>query len=296
MDYPLVLETDFRDLILVSRGKVRDIYDLGDRLLIVVTDRLSAFDCVFPNPIPNKGVVLNRMSEYWFENTRDIIRNHLITSDVSKYPEELQDYTDILGGRSMIVEKAKPLPVECIARGYLAGSGFKEYEKTGAVCGVELPPGLLNSGRLPQPIFTPSTKTGEGHDINISFEKTVELIGEEKAGKIRDATLAIFGKASKHLEGKGILLADTKFEFGEVDGEIILIDEALTPDSSRFWPKDDYKPGRNQRSFDKQYVRDYLETLDWDKTPPAPPLPPEIVAETSRKYMRALELIAGIHL
>ena len=296
MDYPLVLETDFRDLKLVSRGKVRDIYDLGDRLLIVVTDRLSAFDCVFPNPIPNKGVVLNRMSEYWFENTRDIIRNHLITSDVSKYPEELQDYTDILGGRSMIVEKAKPLPVECIARGYLAGSGFKEYEKTGAVCGVELPPGLLNSGRLPQPIFTPSTKTGEGHDINISFEKTVELIGEEKAGKIRDATLAIFGKASKHLEGKGILLADTKFEFGEVDGEIILIDEALTPDSSRFWPKDDYKPGRNQRSFDKQYVRDYLETLDWDKTPPAPPLPPEIVAETSRKYMRALELIAGIHL
>jgi len=290
----LVLETDFPDLKLAGRGKVRDIYDLGDKLLIVTTDRISAFDVIMNEGIPDKGYVLTQISAFWFRQMEDIIPNHIISTDVAEFPAECRKYTDILEGRSMLVKKASPLPVECIVRGYLSGSGWKDYKATGAVCGIKLPAGLLESDRLPGPIFTPSTKAELGeHDMNISFEKTVELVGDEIAGKIRDVTIAIYNKARDIADTKGIIIADTKFEYGIFNDELIIIDECMTPDSSRFWPKDGYKPGGPQPSFDKQFLRDYLETLDWNKSAPAPPLPEEIVRKTGEKYMEALVRLTG---
>ncbi|MBI1920056.1 MAG: phosphoribosylaminoimidazolesuccinocarboxamide synthase [Geobacter sp.] len=290
----LVLETNFPDLKLAGRGKVRDIYDLGDKLLIVTTDRISAFDVIMNEGIPDKGFVLTQISAFWFRQMEDIIPNHIISTDLAEFPAECQKYADILEGRSMLVKKAKPLPVECIVRGYLSGSGWKDYKTTGAVCGIKLPAGLVESDRLPEPIFTPSTKADLGeHDLNISFEQTVALVGEEIAGKIRDITIAIYKKARDIAATKGIIIADTKFEYGLFDGELIIIDECMTPDSSRFWPKDGYQPGGPQPSFDKQFLRDYLETLDWNKTAPAPPLPEEIVRKTGEKYMEALVRLTG---
>lgn len=292
----IVMRTDFEGVKPPSRGKVRDIYDLGDRLLLVASDRISAFDVVLPEGIPGKGRVLNTISEYWFGQTADIVPNHLLSTDVEDYPEEFRKYREALEGRSMLVMKTRPLPVECIVRGYVAGSGWKEYRSNGSICGIQLPPGLLESSRLDIPIFTPSTKAEEGtHDENISFEKAAELLGKELAEKVREVSIALYSRARDIAEKKGIIIADTKFEFGidETSGELILIDEALTPDSSRFWPMDEYKPGGPQKSFDKQFVRDYLESLDWDKKPPAPSLPPDIVRKTSEKYKEALERLAG---
>jgi len=288
----LVLSTDIPELALAARGKVRDIYDLGDALLIVTTDRISAFDVIMNEGIPGKGEVLTQISAHWFRLMEDIIPNHLIATDVREFPAVCANYADILEGRSMLVKKARPLPVECIVRGYLAGSGWKEYQKTGAVCGITLPSGLSESSRLDEPIFTPSTKAELGdHDENIPFEKMVELCGEDIAEKARKATLDIYRKAREIADSRGLIIADTKFEFGICDGELIIIDECLTPDSSRFWPKDGYCPGCSQPSFDKQFLRDYLETLDWDKTAPPPPLPEEIVRKTAEKYREALERI-----
>lgn len=292
----IVMRTDFEGVKPPSRGKVRDIYDLGDRLLLVASDRISAFDVVLPEGIPGKGRVLNTISEYWFGQTADIVPNHLISTDVGDYPEKFRNYREVLEGRSMLVKKTKPLPVECIVRGYVAGSGWKEYKSIGSICGITLPPGLLESSRLNKPIFTPSTKAEEGtHDENISFEKAAEILGNELAGKVRDASIALYSRAREIAEKKGIIIADTKFEFGidQTSGELILIDEALTPDSSRFWPMDEYKPGGPQKSFDKQFVRDYLESLDWDKKPPAPSLPPDVVRKTSEKYKEALERLTA---
>jgi phosphoribosylaminoimidazole-succinocarboxamide synthase len=279
---------------LVQKGKVRDIYDLGDSLLMVATDRLSAFDVVMPDPIPEKGRVLTQISLYWYEQMRSVIDNHLITADVEEYPEVLKPHAEALRGRSMIVKKAEPLKIECVVRGYISGSGWKSYKKDGTVCGIKLPDGLQESDRLPEPLFTPSTKADVGdHDINISFEEAVEIVGREMAEKARDVSLAIYRKGGEIAAEKGIIIADTKFEFGMCEGELILIDEVLTPDSSRFWPKNSYKPGGAQESFDKQFVRDYLETLQWDKTPPGPSIPQEILDRTSAKYVEALELFAG---
>ncbi|MFH0862455.1 MAG: phosphoribosylaminoimidazolesuccinocarboxamide synthase [Candidatus Altiarchaeota archaeon] len=278
---------------LKSRGKVRDVYDLSDHLLIVATDRISAFDSILPNGIPLKGEVLNKLSAYWFQSTKGIVENHMLSIDVDALPEELQRHKAILEGRSMLVERARPLPVECVARGYLSGSGWKEYQRSGRICGIRLPGGLVESDRLPEPIFTPTTKAETGHDLNITFEDVVRLIGGENAHKIREHTLELYESARKSVEGKGIIIADTKFEFGLKDGELLLIDEALTPDSSRFWPMDQYRPGGPQRSYDKQYVRDYLERIKWDKEPPAPKLPDDVVKETSRKYVEAYEKITG---
>ncbi|MCM2357344.1 MAG: phosphoribosylaminoimidazolesuccinocarboxamide synthase [Geobacteraceae bacterium] len=290
----LVLNTDFPDLKLAGRGKVRDIYDLGEALLIVTTDRISAFDVIMNEAIPDKGYVLTQISAFWFRQVEDIIPNHIISTEVRDFPAECQKYGDVLEGRSMLVKKARPLPVECIVRGYLSGSGWKDYRATGAVCGITLPAGMVESDRLPEPIFTPSTKAELGeHDENISFEKTVELVGAETAGKIRDTTIAIYNKARDIADGKGIIIADTKFEYGIYNGELIIIDECMTPDSSRFWPKDGYQPGGPQPSFDKQFLRDYLETLDWGKSAPAPPLPEEIVRKTGEKYMEALMRLTG---
>jgi len=289
----IILKTDFKGLKLHSSGKVRDNYDLSDRLLMVVTDRISAFDSVMPNGIPYKGKVLNQLSIYWFHQTKSIVRNHFITADVKKYPAKAKDYEKQLEGRSMLVEKTIPIPVECVARGYLAGSGWKEYRQEGKICGIPVSKGLKESDRLPEPIFTPATKAASGHDINVSFEDAARIVGDETAGKLRDYTLRIYEKACKHAESKGIIISDTKFEFGVKDGEIILIDEILTPDSSRFWPKNSYKPGGPQKSYDKQYLRDYLESIGWNKEPPAPQLPPEVVEETSRKYLEAFRLITG---
>ena len=288
----VILETDL-PFKLHGRGKVRDIYDLGDKLLIVVTDRISAFDCILPNGIPRKGDVLNQISAFWFENTADIVKNHVISTDVDEYPSELQDHRDVLAGRSMLVQKTEPLPIECVARGYLAGSGWKEYKESGSVCGIKLPEGLVESDKLPEAIFTPATKAESGHDINISFDEAAKIVGPDIAEKVKKLTLGLYEFAASLANEKGIIICDTKFEFGKLDGEIILIDEALTPDSSRFWPKDDYEPGRSQKSYDKQYVRDYLESLDWDKTPPAPKLPEDVVSGTSRKYIDAFERISG---
>ncbi len=288
----VITRTDL-PLKLHGRGKVRDIYDLGDKLLLIATDRISAFDSILPNGIPHKGEVLNKISAYWFQNTKAIIPNHMITTDVDKYPAELQKHRTVLEGRSMLVKKTRPLPVECVARGYLAGSGWSEYKKTSSVCGIKLPKGLVESGRLPEPIFTPSTKAESGHDINISFEETARIVGLETAEKLRETTLKIYGLAAKKAETKGIIICDTKFEFGLLDGKLILIDEALTPDSSRFWPKDSYNPGGPQKSYDKQYVRDYLIRIKWDKEPPAPKLPEDVVSETSKKYVEAYERITG---
>ncbi len=289
----LINNTDFIKLPLFVKGKVRNVYDLGDQLLIVVTDRISAFDVVFDELIPNKGTVLNSISAFWFDFTKDIIGNHVITTDVNKYPKELSAFKDELQGRSMLVKKVQMLPAECIVRGYLEGSGLKEYQKTGTVCGIKLPAGLKQADKLPEPIFTPSTKESEGHDINVSFEVLCEKIGTEMAQKLKDASLKLYEKASKHAESKGLILADTKFEFGMLDGELVVGDEMFTPDSSRFWAMDEYQPGRAQKSFDKQYLREYLESITWDKQPPAPELPKEVIRKTEEKYIEAYERITG---
>ena len=284
-----VMTTDFPELTLAARGKVRDIYDLGDALLIVTTDRISAFDVIMNEGIPGKGRVLTQISAWWFSRMAEVIPHHLISTDIKDFPAGCAKYASILEGRSMLVKKARPLPVECIVRGYLAGSGWKEYRETGAVCGIALPAGLVESSRLDDPIFTPSTKAELGyHDENITFERMAQLCGAAVAEKARRATLEIYGKAREIADARGIIIADTKFEFGMIGNDLILIDECLTPDSSRFWPKDGYRPGTTQPSFDKQYLRDYLETLDWDKKAPAPRLPDEIVRKTAEKYHEAL--------
>jgi phosphoribosylaminoimidazole-succinocarboxamide synthase len=276
------------------RGKVRDVYDLGDKLLIVATDRISAFDVVMKNGIPFKGIILTRISRYWFDMLSSDIEHHLISDKVSHYPEPFCNFEKQLTGRSMLVKKGKVLPVECIVRGYLAGSGWKEYKEHGTVCGQKLPSGLQQCEKLPEPLFTPSTKAERGtHDENISFEKCVELIGVERAEYIHDNSIMIFERASEYAESRGIILADTKFEWGIVDGKIILIDEVLTPDSSRFWPADNYRPGRDQESFDKQYVRNYLEEINFDKSGPGVELPEDVVKKTSKKYLEAYEKLTG---
>ncbi|MDO9081213.1 MAG: phosphoribosylaminoimidazolesuccinocarboxamide synthase [Desulfuromonadales bacterium] len=290
----IILTTNFPDLKLAARGKVRDIYDLGETLLIVTTDRISAFDVIMDEGIPDKGYVLTQISVFWFEQMEDIIPNHIISTDVQDFPAECQKYAAVLEGRSMLVRKAVPLPVECIVRGYISGSGWKDYQKTGAICGIRLPAGMVESAKLEEPIFTPSTKADLGaHDENISFAHCVELVGQELAEKIRDTTIAIYQRARNIAATKGIIIADTKFEYGICNGELIIIDECMTPDSSRFWPQDSYQPGGAQPSFDKQFLRDYLETLDWGKTAPPPPLPDEIVRKTGEKYREALTLLAG---
>ncbi|HAL29521.1 MAG TPA: phosphoribosylaminoimidazolesuccinocarboxamide synthase [Coriobacteriia bacterium] len=277
-----------------AQGKVRDIYDLGKALLIVSTDRLSAFDVVLPDPVLYKGEVLTKLSLFWFDLLGDIVPNHLLTAEECDLPEKLAAYADSLRGRFMIVKKAEVFPVECIVRGYLAGSGWKEYREHGTVCGQKLPEGLVESSRLPQPIFTPSTKAAVGdHDENISYERMVEIVGADRAEQLRDASLALYSAARDHAAERGIIIADTKFEFGLVDGEVTLIDEVLTPDSSRFWPADEYAPGGPQPSYDKQFVRDWLEASGWDKTPPAPSLPEDILAVTAEKYIEAYEAVTG---
>jgi phosphoribosylaminoimidazole-succinocarboxamide synthase len=291
---PIVLQTELPDLKLVNRGKVRDIYDLGEHLLIVTSDRISAFDVIMDEGIPDKGYVLTSISKFWFERMADLIPNHIVATEVGDFPAAAHKYRQQLEGRSMLVKKARPLPIECIVRGYITGSGWKEYLRQGSVCGIPLPSGLRESDRLPEPIFTPSTKADLGaHDENISFDQAVELCGRDLAEQVREVALAIYGRARDEMAAKGIIVADTKFEFGIYHDELIWIDEALTPDSSRFWPQDSYRPGGAQASFDKQFLRDYLETLDWNKQSPPPPLPKEIVLKTSEKYLEALERITG---
>ena len=285
----VLLETSIEGLRSPYRGKVRDVYDLGETLLIVATDRISAYDCVMPNGIPDKGRILTAMSLFWFRFLNDVVDHHLITSEVEEFPEILKPHAHILKGRSMLVKKAERIDVECIVRGYLAGSGWKDYETTGAVGGLGLPEGLEESERLKEPIFTPSTKAEIGHDENISFRSMVDLVGSELADSLRAKSLELYQRAEAYASERGIIIADTKFEFGLLDGSIVLIDEILSPDSSRFWPKDEYEPGRPQRSFDKQFVRDYLETLDWNKRPPAPELPVEIVEKTRQRYREACQ-------
>jgi phosphoribosylaminoimidazole-succinocarboxamide synthase len=289
-----LLETRLPGFKLWRRGKVRDVYDLGDRLLVVATDRISAFDVVLPTGIPGKGVVLTQLSLFWFRLLADVAPNHVLTAEVDEYGPELAPFRDQLQGRSMLVLKAEALPVECVVRGYLAGSGWKDYRATGAVCGIALPPGLRESQRLDPALFTPSTKAEQGHDENIALPDVERLVGARRAGELRDLSLEIYGRARAHAESRGIILADTKFEFGVRDGRLVWIDEALTPDSSRFWPADSYQPGRAQPSFDKQYVRDYLEALDWDKKPPAPSLPEEVVRRTLEKYLEAHARLTGL--
>jgi phosphoribosylaminoimidazole-succinocarboxamide synthase len=294
MKTSIVLETSLSGLKKPKRGKVRDIYDLGDSLLIVATDRISAFDVVLPNAIPEKGRVLTQISKYWFSRTSDIVRNHLLTTDLRDFPENCRQHADILEGRSMLVRKAKSLPVECIVRGYLSGSGLKEYRSSGAVSGIKLPSGLTEASRLPEPIFTPSTKEEVGeHDVNIDFKTVEDRVGKDVAEKLRDYTLAIYRRACELAEPKGIIIADTKFEFGILDNDVILIDEVLTPDSSRFWPREGYTVGVSQKSFDKQFVRDYLLSLKWDQKPPAPKLPDDVVNKTSKKYLEVLALLTS---
>jgi len=288
-----LIETRLDGIPLWRRGKVRDVYDLGDRLLVVTTDRLSAFDVVLPTPIPDKGRVLNQLSLFWFELLKDVVPNHVLASDVGQYPAELRPYRDQLVGRSMIVRKTEPLPVECVVRGFLVGSGWKDYKASGSVCGIELPAGLRESDRLEPAIFTPSTKAEVGHDENISFAAVEKAVGALRAAELRDTSLTLYARARAYAEERGILLADTKFEFGIHEGRLVWIDEALTPDSSRFWPQDGYSPGRSQPSFDKQFVRDYLESLKWDKRPPAPALPPDIVEKTRARYLEALTRLTG---
>jgi phosphoribosylaminoimidazole-succinocarboxamide synthase len=276
---------------LFSRGKVRDVYDLDDKLLMVASDRLSAYDVVMPTPVPDKGRILTQLSLFWFEKLG--MKNHLITADVDEMPESLHKYKDYLQGRTMLVKKAKRYDIECVVRGYLVGSGWADYQETGKVCGHDLPAGLPLSAKLDPPLYTPAYKNEQGHDENVSFEKVVEVVGESVAAQLRDLTLGIYSQAREYALSRGVIIADTKFEFGEVDGEIILIDEVLTPDSSRFWPASEYKEGQNQPSFDKQFTRDYLSSLDWDKTPPGPELPPEIVEKTVEKYKEAYKLLTG---
>jgi phosphoribosylaminoimidazole-succinocarboxamide synthase len=289
----MVRYTEMPDIGEPRRGKVRDIYDLGEHLLLVVTDRVSAFDVVLPNGIPGKGKVLTAISLFWFGQVGDIIRNHVVASRVEDYPPKLHRYREMLEGRSILVRKAEVLPVECIVRGYLSGSGWQSYREDGTICGIRLPDGLKESSRLPEPIFTPSTKAAEGHDINISFQRTKEIVGAERAEFLRKTSIEVYQRAVSIAEKKGIIIADTKMEFGVADGEVILIDELLTPDSSRFWSMKDYAEGRSQDSFDKQIVRDYLLTLDWDKTAPGPELPPDIVEKTARRYQEILEILTA---
>jgi len=289
----IVTETNLEGLP-VRRGKVRDVYDLGDRLLIVATDRISAYDVIMPTPIPDKGRLLTGLSLWWFDFLADITPNHLVTADVARMPPPASAHADILRGRSMLCHKARVFPVECVVRGYLAGSGWKEYGASGTVCGVKLPAGLKQCGALPEPIFTPATKAEAGHDENISFEKSCEIIGRDAAMTLRNRSIAIYKKAAEYARTRGIIIADTKFEWGSADGRIILVDEVLTPDSSRFWPADGYGPGRDQPSFDKQFLRNWLDTLkDWKRTPPGPVLPADIVASTRAKYVEAYERLTG---
>jgi phosphoribosylaminoimidazole-succinocarboxamide synthase len=293
MPAAVILTTDLPELKLFKRGKVRDVYDLGENLLLVATDRISAFDVVLPNGIPYKGKVLTQLSSFWFNFTKSIIPNHLITTERGGFPPETKKYLDILDGRTMLVKKSNLVEIECVVRGYLAGSGWKEYQLSGAVCGIQLPKGFVESSRLPEPIFTPTTKASSGHDINISEKEMINLVGQDIGRQLKEKSIAIYQTATKYAESRGIIISDTKFEFGLLDNQLILIDEILTPDSSRFWPKDDYQPGRVQKSFDKQFVRNYLETLDWDKTPPGPTLPDDVVTKTSEKYLEAYQRLVG---
>ncbi len=287
----VIRETNFAGLAPIARGKVRDIYDLDDRLLIVATDRLSAFDVVMPTPIPDKGRVLTQLSLFWFDLLKDVIPNHVLSS--TDFPAPFDKFQSDLAGRSMVVRKTKPLPIECVARGYLSGSGWKEYRASGKICGIPLPDGLRESDRLPEPIFTPATKAVTGHDENIPFEQAAGMLGHDLAEQVRNVTLELYRRAAAYAEPRGIILADTKFEFGLLKGQLIWIDEALTPDSSRFWPATQYKPGGAQPSFDKQFVRDYLERIQWPKTPPGPDLPPDVVAATRAKYREAYRILVG---
>ena len=290
MTQPALYQTDLKGLKLVNRGKVRDLYDLGEYLLIVATDRISAFDVIMPNPIPGKGEILTKLSEFWFRQMADIIGNHLVTTDVDQYPAECRPHRDVLKGRSMLVKKAKPLPVECIVRGYISGSAWKDYADGKPVSGIRLPAGLKESSKLPEPVFTPSTKAPEGeHDMPISQEEMARIIGKELTDRIIEVSLAIYKRADAIANSVGIIIADTKMEFGMMGGELILIDEVLTPDSSRFWPREDYAEGRGQKSYDKQFLRDYLLSLKWNQKPPAPELPADIIEKTHQKYEEALQ-------
>jgi phosphoribosylaminoimidazole-succinocarboxamide synthase len=290
----LLRDTNFIDLPVFIKGKVRDVYEVGtDMLLMVVTDRISAFDVVFDDLIPDKGVLLNGISEFWFDYCKDIIGNHVVSTDVSEYPMGLSKFKAELSGRSMLVKRVKMIEAECIVRGYLEGSGLKDYKATGEISGIKLPAGLKQADKLPEPIFTPSTKAKEGHDINVSYEFVKEQIGEALASELKEKSIALYKKASDYAASKGIILADTKFEFGILDGKMVIADEMFTPDSSRFWELADYEPGRAQKSFDKQYLREYLETLDWDKKPPAPKLPEEVISKTRGKYIEAYERLTG---
>lgn len=289
-----VVETNFPELNLLKRGKVRDIYDLGDCLLLVASDRISAFDVIMPDPIPDKGKVLNQISLYWFDVMSDLVENHIISGDVDDFPEVCMPYKAILKDRSMLVKKCAPLSIECVVRGYISGSGWKSYKESSSICGIKLPEGMKESDKLPEPIFTPSTKEEVGlHDINIDFQEAAKRIGEKHADQVKELSIEIYKKGVELADKKGIIIADTKFEFGIFEDNIILIDEVLTPDSSRFWPKDTYIPGGPQKSFDKQYLRDYLLSLDWDKKHPGPPLPVEVIKNTRKKYLEALNLITG---
>jgi len=289
----ICFQTELEGLKLLRRGKVRDLYEYGDKLLLIATDRISAFDVVLPTPIPFKGAVLTQLSRFWFGKMRDLIPNHLISADVDEFPEELQKFRDALNLRSMLTVNAEMFPIECVARGYLAGSGWKEYQQSGTACGIPLPSGLKECDRLPEPIFTPATKAETGHDMNISFNHAADIIGRESAARLRDLTIGIYTRAAEYALERGIIIADVKFEFGVYNGEIILCDEVLTPDSSRFWPLADYAPGKNPPSFDKQYVRDYLEEIHFNKQPPAPELPDNVVKGTTDKYLEAYRLLAG---
>jgi phosphoribosylaminoimidazole-succinocarboxamide synthase len=289
----VILKTDLAGIERHGSGKVRDVYRVDGKLLIVATDRISAFDYILPTGIPDKGRVLTQLSIFWFDFLRDLTPTHFLTADVKEYPEALAPFADQLEGRSMLVKRANMIEIECVARGYISGSGWKEYQQSGTVCGIRLPAGLRESDKLPEPIFTPATKAQTGHDENVSFEHVVSLIGEDLAKRLRDLTLAIYARGAEYAETKGIIIADTKFEFGFVGDELVLGDEVLTPDSSRFWPADTYKPGGPQFSFDKQFVRDYLESIRWNKQPPAPPLPEEVAAKTSEKYRQAYSILTG---
>ena len=289
-----LLQLDLPGVPKVRSGKVREMFDLGDRLLMVASDRISAYDVVMPNGIPRKGEVLTMFSHFWFNRVADLVPNHLLANADEPLPETVQSHADQIGRRAMVVKKAQPLAIECVVRGYLAGSGWKEYQKQGTVCGISLPDGLENSSQLPDPIFTPATKAEEGHDENINFDEAVNIVGKNIAEQARELSIELYKRGRDHASEKGIIIADTKFEFGIFEGELILIDEVLTPDSSRFWPADLYAPGKSQPSFDKQFVRDYLETLDWDKTPPGPELPAEIVQKTSEKYIEAYTRVTGL--
>ena len=288
-----LVKTDLPGVKLHGRGKVRDIYDLGDHFLIIATDRLSAFDVVLPTPIPNKGKVLTQMSAFWFDFFKEFVPNHVVSTKVDQYPKDLQRFRDQLEGRSMLVNKARVFPIECVARGFLTGSGLKDYNRTGEVCGIRLPAGLRDSDRLPQPIFSPATKAETGHDENISEKQAAEIVGVENIRRLKELTLSIYNRAVEFASKRGIIICDTKFEIGTIDGVIAIVDEMLTPDSSRFWPADRYSPGKPQPSFDKQFVRDYLERIGWNKQPPAPELPDNIVQATSAKYVEALRILTG---